>query len=138
VTEVYSLTLQNEVPEIARLTLWLCNLTERLHLTARTAYAIQLCIEEAVTNVVSYAFPPGSAHEIQIALWQEGETFVAEVVDDGKPFDPRLYEVAAAPPDLETSRVGGLGIKLIRSFAERIDYQRADSTNRLRLSFSGA
>jgi anti-sigma regulatory factor (Ser/Thr protein kinase) len=93
-----------------------------------------LAIEEAVTNVVSYAFaemPP--PHRIQIRLVIDENRCAAEIADNGRPFDPS----AAPPPDLtgtiEERDPGGLGIHLIRNMADRVEYRRADGQNRLRI-----
>ncbi len=114
---------------------WLEDLIPRLRLTTDTAHALQLCLEEAVTNVLSHAFEPGGAHDVRVALWCDGPALHAEVEDDGRPFDPLAFEPRAAPKDLEAAEIGGLGIKLMRSFAQSISYARCGGTNRLRLTF---
>ena len=117
------------------MTSWVAERTAAFGLSSQTAYALQLCMEEAVTNVISYAFEPGSVHEIQIRLWRDGEELFAEISDDGREFDPLAYEVPPAAKDLNSMAVGGLGIKLMRGFAGSIAYQRAGQTNRLLMSF---
>lgn len=92
-------------------------------------------MEEAVTNVISYAFDPGSVHEIQIRLWRDGGDLFVEICDDGREFDPVAYEVAPMAQDLASVAIGGLGIKLMRGFARSIAYQRSGETNRLLMSF---
>ena len=62
-------------------------------------------------------------------------TLHAEVTDDGCPFDPLSHELPEAPTDLQSAQIGGLGIKLMRSFAGDVVYQRCGATNRLTLSF---
>lgn len=114
---------------------WIDDIVERLGVSPRTAYALQLCLEETVVNIVSYAFEPDTEHDVNIALWRDGPTFQAEITDDGRPFDPLARELPGFAKDLESARIGGLGIKLVRSFAEHVAYQRAGDTNRLRLSF---
>jgi len=68
-------------------------------------------------------------------VWRDAATLHAEVTDDGRAFDPLAHDPPAAPSDLASAPVGGLGIKLMRSFAGTIAYQRSASTNRLLLSF---
>lgn len=136
VHERHRLTLRNDRAEIARLTPWIDGLVARLEVPPRTAHALQLCLEEAVTNIVSHAFEPGTAHDVQIAIWRDQTDLHAEVTDGGRPFDPLSYALPAAPKDLQSAPIGGLGIKLMRSFAERIAYRRCAENNRLTLSFS--
>jgi anti-sigma regulatory factor (Ser/Thr protein kinase) len=119
------------------MTTWLEQRAEALSLSSKTAYALQLCMEEAVTNVISYAFDPGAAHEIQIRLWRDGDVLLAEITDDGRPFDPLSYEAAPMAGQLDSVAIGGLGIKLMRGFARHIAYRRSGVTNHLMLSFPG-
>ena len=129
------LTLRNQRAEIARMHTWTEGLAIPFGLSQRTLNALQLCLEEAVNNIISHAFAPGSEHHIRVAVWRDGTTVHAEVVDDGAPFDPLAHAQPGAPTELASAPIVGAGIKLMRSFAERIAYRRADGTNRLLLSF---
>ena len=132
---MHSLSLRNDLAEIVRVTTWIEQQAAAFGLPSQTVYALQLCMEEAVTNVISYAFQPGSTHAIQIRLWREGEALFAEIRDDGSHFDPLAYESAAIGNDIDSVGIGGLGIKLMRSFAGSMTYQRCAKTNRLLMSF---
>ena len=133
--DVYSLTLRNDTAEVARMVNWVDDLVPVLGLSAKTTYALQLCLEELVVNVVSYAFEPDTRHDVRVVLSREGPTLRAEITDDGRPFNPLLQAAPKPPKDLASAEIGGLGIKLVRSFAGSIDYQRRDATNRLTLTF---
>jgi anti-sigma regulatory factor (Ser/Thr protein kinase) len=74
-------------------------------------------------------------HDVQVALWRDGAGLHAEITDEGRPFDPLSHVLPEPPRDLQSAPIGGLGIKLMRSFAERIAYQRVGPMNRLTLSF---
>jgi anti-sigma regulatory factor (Ser/Thr protein kinase) len=135
VTDRHSLTLRNATAEIARMATWADGVTGALGLPRRTAYALQLCLEEAVVNIISHALEPDTGHEIGIALWREPAVLQAEVTDDGPPFDPLAHAVPPRPKDIQSAPIGGLGIKLMRSFADAIAYRRSDGKNVLTLSF---
>lgn len=115
---------------------WIDQLVGPLQLTPQTTYAVQLCLEEAVVNIISYAFEPNTEHDVKIGVWRDGRTVFAEITDDGRPFDPLAQGGLQRPADLESANVGGLGITLMRSFAVNIGYRRADGMNRLTLSFA--
>ena len=55
----------------------------------------------------------------------------AEVEDDGRPFDP----LAVPEPDIEKSiderKVGGLGIYLVRTLMDSLEYERRSDKNLL-------
>jgi anti-sigma regulatory factor (Ser/Thr protein kinase) len=136
VDAIHRLTLRNDRAEIARMMTWLDDIVAPLGLSPRTAHSLRLCLEEAVTNIVIHAFEPYTVHDVQISLWHDDTGLHAELIDDGRPFDPLSHELPAAPKDLQSAHIGGLGIKLMRSFAERIAYQRCGKFNRLTLSLA--
>jgi anti-sigma regulatory factor (Ser/Thr protein kinase) len=127
--------LRNDRAEVARVMTWIDELAVTLALPPGTTHALQLCLDEAVTNIVSHAFEPNTAHDVHIALWCDDAVLHAEVTDNGRPFDPISYQPSAAPTDLRSAKIGGLGIRLMRGFADQITYQRSGGMNRLQLSF---
>jgi anti-sigma regulatory factor (Ser/Thr protein kinase) len=94
-----------------------------------TAFTVRLLAEEIVTNVIKYAYDDAGAHEIAIELRLTPDHAVLRVTDDGREFDP----LAAPAPDLdlplEEKKVGGVGIHLVRTLAERLEYARAGGKN---------
>ena len=111
---------------------WIDRATGTLEVPHRTVHALQLCLEEAVVNIVSHG---GTAHEIGIALWREPEALRAEVTDDGPLFDPLAHALPPQPRDVQSAPIGGLGIKLMRSFADGIAWRRSGANNVLTLTF---
>ena len=99
----------------------------------RTAHRFNLALEEALANVISHAFPDGRRHEIAVRVALRDGDLTATVCDDGRPFD----SLGEPPPDLhapvESRKVGGLGIHLLRSLTDAVEYRRADGRNHLTL-----
>lgn len=93
-------------------------------------YALRLGVEEIFTNIVKYG---GSGeHDIVIELGVDDGELVIEIVDEGS----ELFDPTAAPaPDtgrpLEARREGGLGIHLIRSVMDYMNYEYRDGTARV-------
>lgn len=130
----YALSLVPLVSEIPRLTGWIEACADEAGLEERVAFSLTLALEEAVANVIAHAFadrPP--PHRIALRLDISAESCVAQVTDNGRPFDPS----AAAAPDLslplDERRPGGLGIHLMRQMVDRLDYRRDGDNNVLRL-----
>ena len=97
------------------------------------AFRVQLAIEEVVLNVMDYGYDEG-IHEFEVILTSEADALTIEVVDGGRPFDP-LNDVSE--PDLEASveerKVGGLGIHLVKTMMDQVDYRREQGRNHLTL-----
>jgi anti-sigma regulatory factor (Ser/Thr protein kinase) len=104
---------------------------EKQAVAPRAAYAIQLVLEELVTNVINYAYDDAGTHEIGVRVALEAAFGVVEIEDDGRPFDPRDVPEADVRRPLEDRPVGGLGLHLVRQMAAKVDYRRAEGKNRV-------
>ena len=89
---------------------------------------LQLGFEEAVINVISYAYGTEAQGKIWIKAHAEGEHFLLEIKDSGVQFNPLLKEDALAhkPSSLEEAKIGGLGIALMRRVFSDIRYDYAE------------
>lgn len=99
----------------------------------KPAYAIRLVLEELLTNILKYAYPDGRRGEIEVALSVERDFVIIDVKDGGIPFDPRSYPAPDLDAPLEMRQPGGLGLHLLRSMAESLDYERAAGLNATRV-----
>ena len=94
---------------------------KRAKIGPKAASDIHLAADEACTNAISYAYPPGKEKDIEVTCSRKPEEFSVTIRDWGKPFDP----LQAPPPDLdlelEERPVGGLGVFLMKKFADGID-----------------
>jgi len=89
---------------------------------------IRLGVEEAVVNIINYAYeiPPG---QLLVKTWSEEDKFIVEFVDNGVPFDPLSLEEPDLKADMEERQVGGLGIFLIRRVMNQVYYRRENNQN---------
>jgi anti-sigma regulatory factor (Ser/Thr protein kinase) len=95
---------------------------------------IQVAAEEALVNVISYAYPDDGG-DIEIRCNARGvEGLVIEIIDWGTPFDPLLLPEpdTEAPP--EEREVGGLGIHIMRNIMDEVSYEREGDRNILTLT----
>jgi anti-sigma regulatory factor (Ser/Thr protein kinase) len=132
------LVLRNDADEFARMTQWILRVCNAAGLATKTAFALQLCLEEAVTNIVEHGEGDARATEIVASVERDQADVVLTVEDDGGPFDSTKVAAPQRRQTLEDSPVGGLGIHLMRQFASGVEYRREGGRNHLRLTFSGA
>ena len=128
------LVLRNDLAELERLAGWIEGWAQH-GVSADVSFAIQLCLEEAVANVIMYGAAKHDRLEIAVELERNGETLVARIEDSGPQFDPTQVPPPSVATSLEEAKVGDLGIHLLRSFASGMDYERRDGRNRLTLRF---
>jgi serine/threonine-protein kinase RsbW len=130
-----SLVLRNDFQELKRLAPWIEDAVQRVALDAATSFAIQLCLDEAVANVIMHGKVEGRASRIVVRLQRTQDKFVLRIEDDGAPFDPTGVAPAKPAETLETTRIGGLGVHLMRKFSAGMHYERVADQNRLSLTF---
>ena len=126
------LVLRNDVAELERLAGWIEGFT-RQGTSPDVSFAVQLCLEEAVANIIMYG--GGDAIVIAVELERNYGTLVARIEDNGRQFDPTRAPGPVPAASLDEAKVGDLGIHLMRSFANGMDYERRDGRNRLTLRF---
>ena len=126
--------LRNDPAEIARFGDLLTQLAEQQRLSKKQLFAVRLCAEEALTNIISYAFPDDSEHWIDVQVQVTPGEILLEFLDDGRPFDPLKAPSPPVPGNTTDPACGGRGIHLMRSFSDRLQYERIHGQNRLTIS----
>jgi serine/threonine-protein kinase RsbW len=128
------LLLHRDLAELKRLAVWIEGWA--IHdLSASLSFAVQVCLEEAVANIIMYSTTTDDRLEIVVEVENEDQTLVARIEDNGSAFDPTRAPRRTVPASLAEAKVGNLGIHLMRSFASGMQYERRDSRNCLTMRF---
>ena len=90
--------------------------------------------EEAVTNVIMYAYPQGSDGLVDIEAVIRKDSIDFMVIDSGKAFDPTAVPDANIESALEDRPIGGLGIFLVRNIMDTVKYERKEGKNLLSMT----
>ena len=106
-------------------------LGEELSLPFETTMNINLALEEAVANIIMYAYPAHEQHTILLRVTHTEKQLVFLLTDKGTSFDPTQVDEVDVTLPLEERPIGGLGIFLIRSIMNEVSYQRIDNENHL-------
>jgi anti-sigma regulatory factor (Ser/Thr protein kinase) len=106
-----------------------------LGLGGKPRFAVELILEEVVTNVINHAFEPAAPDEegatrlIAVSLDVVGSEAHLRIVDDGRPFNPlSVPRLDVAQPFMERLE-GGLGIHLVRRMMNSMAYRRDEGRN---------
>ena len=88
-------------------------------------------------NIARYSYPKGAAGVVSVAytVWGSGQLAV-EFGDQGVAFDPLTVVPPDLTDDLDQRRAGGLGVFLLKEFADSLSYRREQGWNRLTLGIS--
>ena len=127
------LTLHNDTAEVDQLGIFVKQVGESLSIDKALTGKIRLAVEEAVVNVMEYAYPKGSKGEVSIRAVSNGKRLKFVITDSGIPFNPTKVAAANTMLSVEERPVGGLGILLVRELMDSINYERIDGKNVLTL-----
>lgn len=121
--------LQNDVQEVPQLTAFVEEMCQAMNFDMSTTMKVTLAIEEAVVNVMAYAYPEGTKGDVSVNAVTDDEWLTFVIIDKGKPFNPTLSKEVDITLPVEERRVGGLGIHLVRQIMDSVSYERTDGTN---------
>lgn len=127
------LVLKNEMAEIGKLADFIVNIAGELSLPLPLATSLNLAMEEAVSNVILYAYP-NKGNTLKIEAETNCGELTFKVIDSGVPFDPTLQTDPDITLPADERPVGGLGIFLVRQIMDKVAYERINEKNVLILT----
>ena len=96
-------------------------------------YMVNLALEELITNTVTYGFDGIASPKIEITVRLTDTALVLTVVDNGTKFDPTADTHPDVTSGIAERAVGGLGLHLVKTFADRVSHEFVDGKNRVTL-----
>lgn len=128
-----TLHLTNDVKQVPKLNEFVKEVADRLNLEHSLTSQLMLAVEEAVVNVMSYAYPLGTTGDITVEAKATEQWLKYIITDQGKAFDPTQNNKADITLNAEDRPIGGLGILLVQQLMDTINYERIDGNNVLTL-----
>ena len=124
------ITLNCDLARVPELNNFIFSIGEKLKIDSSVIGQVQLAVEEAVVNVMNYAYPERKKRAfVTIKAMSDGHELRFVVIDSGIPFDPTAKEKADTSLSVEDRPIGGLGIFLVRELMDSINYERVDDRN---------
>ena len=121
--------LANDAAEIARVAERIDEFCAAGEVEPSVAYAVNLALDELLSNIISYGYPDEEAHRIGLAVQRDGGALVVTIVDDSIAFDPRQVPETDTDAPLHERDPGGLGLLLVNTMMDSVDYRREDGRN---------
>ena len=128
-----SIILANDLSEISRLNDFIAEIAEESSLGPDEVFNLNLVLEEAVVNIINYAYPKEDKESIYLSAKADKDSIVLVLTDTGKAFDPTSVPDVDVTLSAEDREIGGLGIFLIRQIMNEVRYERIDGKNVLTL-----
>lgn len=124
-----SITVMARVEELERVLAFLRQELAPYECSAKTAFQLELVVEELFVNIASYAYAETGEVEVGCAVSDDPQRITIRLADRGRPFDPLARADAETTPEALESRVGGLGILLVKKTMDEVAYAYEDGAN---------
>ena len=128
-----SLVLPCDLQEVPRLNAFVEEVCQDVGFDQEVTAQMKVAVEEAVVNVMKYAYPEGQQRDVTIEAASNDARLKFTIIDCGKPFDPTVQAKADTTLSAKERKIGGLGIHIIRQNMDSINYERIDKLNVLTL-----
>ena len=128
-----SIVLTNNIQEVPRLNAFVGEVCKSVGVEEKVAMQIKVAVEEAVVNVMKYAYPQGRTGDVTIEAAHNDQRLKFTIIDSGKPFDPTTQSEVDTTLPARKRTIGGLGIHIMRKNMDSINYERIDDLNVLTL-----
>jgi serine phosphatase RsbU (regulator of sigma subunit)/anti-sigma regulatory factor (Ser/Thr protein kinase) len=120
-------TLETSLPRVAA---FVERFAESQGFSAMEVYRINLALDELLTNTVEHGFPGREQEaDISVAIRSEGDSVIVRYEDNGPEFNPLEATEQDTELELEERPIGGLGLQLIASTFDDVNYERANERN---------
>ena len=125
------LCIKNDIHELNALTQCVEEVGDELGLSPGLVMNLNLVLEEAVSNIIFYAYPKDVVVEeaVTLTLTCEQDELLICLKDHGIAFDPTQKEDPDLTLSAEERPIGGLGIFLIRQLMDEVTYRREGDCN---------
>ena len=127
------IVLPNDTQEVPKLNAFVEEVCQTVGFDDMANMQIKVAVEEAVVNVMKYAYPPGMHGDVTIEAASNDVRLKFTIIDSGAPFDPTVQSEVDTTLAAKDRKIGGLGIHIMRQNMDSINYERIDNLNVLTL-----
>ena len=129
-----NIQLSCDVQEVSKLAAFISGICEDMHFDELATTGVSLAVEEAVVNVMNYAYPTDHKGDIYLDVTADCERISFVLQDSGIPFDPTSAREVDVVSLVKSRSIGGLGIHMIRHYMDEVTYKRIDGQNVLTMT----
>lgn len=135
VDSVAETSVSADSSEVRNASAWLTRVCLERGVPAEQISRLDLCLNETLANIIAHG--GGAARSSPVSLnfnlHQKSGSAEAEltVSDSGAAFDPLAFQPKSSPQTLSEAEPGGLGLIMMRSYADHMSYRYSEGRNQL-------
>ena len=112
-------------------------IAEGLSIDSMGSYHLELCVVEAVTNVIKHAYHLEAEHSVELEILIQPDRLTFKVSDSGDSMDiSKISSLQFDPSKVKTLPERGMGTFILKSLMDEIGYEIVKGRNVLTMSKS--
>ncbi|MCC6798792.1 MAG: ATP-binding protein, partial [Anaerolineae bacterium] len=119
------LRVQAEHENLRVISAFIHGIAQRLSLSDKCLFEIELAVEEAATNVISHAYPGADKGTLLVGATERGGFLTVSLTDWGVPLNPRNVKPFDLNAPIEQRIQGGMGLHFIHTLMDRVTRETA-------------
>jgi anti-sigma regulatory factor (Ser/Thr protein kinase) len=128
-----SIQLPARIENMELLVQFVSDNARKLGFSGKRIKEIELAAEEALVNIIDYAYPDRQGDIKVTCVQHPPKKFVVEIEDSGIAFDMLSLKDPDISAGILDREIGGLGVFLIRKLMDEVHYHRENGRNILNL-----
>ncbi len=128
------LTIQSSIEHLEKIRGFVSQAAEAFGFEECEGYKIVLAVDEACSNIIRHGYDQNPNGQLHIVIQTSDNRFTVTLNDHGKSYDILTHPLPDMEAYLAAKKSGGLGIKLIRSLVDEIEYKQSNGENQLVLT----
>lgn len=129
------LSIRADIADMRRASDWLARTATHRGVPEKHVMRLDQCLDEALANVITHGGPTAQSAPVRLAFDYPADADLHHaaltVIDAGRPFNPLTAAVKQKPATLLDAEPGGLGLTLMRTFADELKYEHREGFNHL-------
>jgi len=120
------------VPLVAATINKLCSF---IRLSDLASYQIEVCVVEAVNNAIKHAYRNEGGHEVEVVITLHQNKLIVDICDQGRTMKQESKTfLDFDPSDLKNLPEGGMGLFIINSIMDELNYRTCRGKNTLTMT----
>ena len=130
---------RSRMSELAKVPSWIERLASYHPIPPDMQFAMNLCLEEVLSNIIRHGYVGQADHSIGVRFSRPRSDYYEFVIEDeAPPFNPVAAPELPPISEREDVSVGWQGLRLLRRFADALEYQATPTGNRLSIGFTAS
>lgn len=133
------LKLQSSIDELSLVQPWVESLAGNYQIPEKTAFAIRLCLEELLSNIIRHGYKAQPGHTMTLTFEVLSSQLWSFTTEDAAPhfsLNEAFEKDTEAPLNPGTLKPGGLGIPILKKFTHTLSYEALPVGNRITMTFA--